>query len=51
MFRHGFVNCTDLPGYDLSNPEEYERARLSGLFHTKCPELVRDAAAILERIL
>lgn len=49
--RHGSVNCTGLLGYDLSIPEEYEKARRSGLFHTKCPDYVRDAADILERIL
>ena len=49
--RNGSVNCTELLGYDLSNPDEYEKARDSRLFVTKCPELVRDAAAILEKIL
>ncbi len=49
--RHGSVNCTELLGYDLSDPEDYEKARMCALFVTKCPELVRDAAAILEKIL
>jgi C_GCAxxG_C_C family probable redox protein len=49
--RHGSVNCTDLLGYNLSVPDEYEKARQSGLFHTKCTDCVRDAAAILEMIL
>ncbi len=49
--RHGSVNCTELLGYNLSKPEEYEKARDSKLFVTKCPELVGDAAAILEKIL
>jgi C_GCAxxG_C_C family probable redox protein len=49
--RHGSVNCTELLGYNLSNPDEYERARESRLFVTKCPELVRDATGILEKIL
>jgi len=48
---HGSVNCTELLGYDLSKPDEYEKARDSKLFVTKCPELVRDATAILEKIL
>jgi hypothetical protein len=30
---------------------EYEKAAGEGLFGTKCPELVRDAADILEKIL
>jgi len=49
--RHGSVSCTELLGYNLSNTDEYEKARDSKLFITKCPELVRDSANILERIL
>ena len=49
--KNGSVNCTALLGYDLSDPEEYVAARESGLFLTKCPTLVRDAADILEKIL
>jgi C_GCAxxG_C_C family probable redox protein len=49
--RHGSVCCTELLGYDLSIPDQYEKARDSRLFVTKCPELVGDAAAILEKIL
>jgi C_GCAxxG_C_C family probable redox protein len=49
--HHGSVNCSELLGYNLSNPEEYEKARENKLFVTKCPELVGDATAILENIL
>ena len=49
--RHGSVCCTELLGYDLSIQDQYEKARDSRLFVTKCPELVSDAAAILEKIL
>lgn len=49
--RYGSINCTELLGYNLSYPEEYEKARESRLFVTKCPDLVRDAAVILEKIL
>ena len=49
--RHGSVNCTELLGYNLSDPVEYEKAREKKLFVTKCQELVRDAAAILEKKL
>jgi len=49
--RHGSINCTELLGYNLSNPAEFEKARDSKLFFTKCPELVGDAVAILEKIL
>jgi C_GCAxxG_C_C family probable redox protein len=49
--RYGSVNCTELLGYNLSIPDEYERARESRLFVTKCPELVTGAVTILEKIL
>ena len=49
--RHGSVNCTELLGYNLGNAGEFQNAREKRLFVTKCPELVRDAAAILEEIL
>ena len=49
--KNGSVNCTELLGYDLSKPAEFEEARKSGLFMTKCPALVRDAADILEKIV
>jgi len=49
--KHGSVHCTELLGYDLSNPEDYEKARACGLFFTQCPNLVQDAVVILEKIL
>jgi C_GCAxxG_C_C family probable redox protein len=49
--RHGSINCTELLGYNLSDPVEYEKAREKKLFVTKCQELVRDAALILEKKL
>jgi C_GCAxxG_C_C family probable redox protein len=49
--KNGSANCTELLGHDLSNQQEYEAAAKANLFKTKCPECVRDAAYILERIL
>jgi C_GCAxxG_C_C family probable redox protein len=49
--KNGSVSCTDLLEHDLSDPEDYDAARDSGVFTSKCPALVRDAADILERIL
>lgn len=49
--RNGSVNCTELLGYNLNIPEEYRKAGNEGLFTTRCPEYVRDAADILDQIL
>jgi C_GCAxxG_C_C family probable redox protein len=49
--RNGSVSCSGLLGYNLSNQEDYEAAAKAKLFRTKCPEYVRDAAGILEKIL
>ena len=49
--RNGSINCTELLGYNLSKPEEFEQARNTKLFVTKCPDLVCDAVLILEKIL
>lgn len=49
--KNGSINCTGLLGYDLSDQDEYDKARAENLFATKCPEYVKDAAAILERLL
>ncbi len=49
--KNGSVQCTELLGYNLANPEEYEEARKSRLFVTMCPALVSDAVTILEKML
>ncbi len=49
--RHGSLVCRDLLGWDLSLPDQRERARAEGLFSTRCPGFVRDAAEILAQIL
>jgi C_GCAxxG_C_C family probable redox protein len=49
--KNGSVNCTELLRYNLSNQDDYDAAVKANLFRTKCPECVRDAAEILERIL
>ena len=49
--KNGSVNCTELLGHDLSDPDDYDRAKASGIFMAECPAFVRDAAEILERIL
>ena len=48
---HGSVECRELIGYDLSDSSALESARKSGVFRSKCPGFVYDAAGILEDIL
>jgi C_GCAxxG_C_C family probable redox protein len=48
---HGSVECRELIGYDLSNPDEFESARASSDVERKCRGFVHDAALILENLL
>ncbi len=48
---HGTVNCCELLGYDLTNPEQLAEARGKGVFTSRCPELVADAVNIAEDLL
>jgi C_GCAxxG_C_C family probable redox protein len=49
--KNGSVNCTELLGYNLKNQDEYDAAAKANLFRTRCPEYVKDAVCILEKIL
>ncbi len=49
--RRGSTECADLLGCDIDTPEKYLAAREQGVFTTVCPEVVRDAADILEELL
>ena len=46
--RHGSLVCRDLLGCDISAPAGATFARVKGLFRSKCPQLVRDAAELVE---
>jgi C_GCAxxG_C_C family probable redox protein len=48
---HGSIQCTDLLGYTLSDPQQLQIVREKGLFVQLCPILVRDAAQILVEML
>ncbi len=48
--RHGSVKCRDLLGCDISTPEGMNQAKQKGLIANVCPEVVRDAAEILEEM-
>jgi C_GCAxxG_C_C family probable redox protein len=49
--RHGAVKCKDLLGVDLGTPEGQKKIDELKLHQTKCEDLVRDAAALLEEML
>jgi C_GCAxxG_C_C family probable redox protein len=45
--RHGTVSCKQLIHYDLSNPEELEKARKAEVFEEKCTNFIRTSIEIL----
>ena len=49
--RHGALSCRELLGCDISTPEGALAAQEQGLFRTRCVELVRGAAQILDGLL
>jgi len=48
---HGALACRDLLGCDIHTLEGKQRALDQNLFETKCRDLVRDAATIVESLL
>ncbi len=48
---HGSLQCRELLGYNISDPEQLRRAEEEKLFETRCPDFVQDAVKILEKIL
>jgi C_GCAxxG_C_C family probable redox protein len=49
--RHGTITCNELLECDVSTPEGHHQAAEKGLFKTRCPQFVQDAAEILESII
>lgn len=49
--NHGSQICKELIGYDISIPEEKEKAIKEGVFENKCPNLVSSAILIMENIM
>ena len=49
--RHGSVACTDLIGYDLSDPQQYAEAKAHHAATERCPTFVRDAVTLVEALL
>lgn len=48
--RHGSVNCRELIGYNLGNPQEYQQVVEENLFRERCEAYVRTAAEWLETV-
>jgi len=46
--KHGSLICKKLIGYDLSIPEESEKASQEGVFDSICPRLIESACDMLE---
>jgi C_GCAxxG_C_C family probable redox protein len=47
---HGSLACPELLGFDTTTPEGWRAAGEAGLFRTRCPDLVRSAAAIVAEL-
>jgi C_GCAxxG_C_C family probable redox protein len=45
------ILCRDILGYDISDPEQYVKARAEGAFKKRCPDAVREAARIVKSML
>lgn len=49
--RHQHLNCSALLGVDMGTPEGVKQADRKGYFTSRCPEYVKSAAEILEKLL
>jgi C_GCAxxG_C_C family probable redox protein len=48
---HGSVDCTDLLGYNLSDPQQVAEAMKNKVMPARCPGFIRDAVEILEAMV
>lgn len=48
---HGSLICREILGYDISKPEELQKAMEEGLMMSLCPKLACTACDILDEIL
>ena len=49
--RNGSTVCSALLDCDIATPEGMQSAKARGVFRTICPQMVRDAAEILDQML
>ena len=48
---HGSIECRELVGFDISTPDGYKEASDNGLFRTLCPQFVKSAVEIAEKMI
>jgi C_GCAxxG_C_C family probable redox protein len=48
---HGSVACTNLLGYNLSDPQQFAEAKTHKVAMERCPTFVRDAVKLVEKVL
>ena len=49
--QNGSCICEELLGMNIADPENMAKAQAAGVFETKCYDLVKSAAEILDRML
>jgi len=49
--HHGSVACTDLLGYDLSDPRQFADAKTHKVVMERCPVFIRDAVRLVETLI
>ncbi|MBU5612242.1 C-GCAxxG-C-C family protein [Geomonas azotofigens] len=49
--RHGELGCSQLLGVNMATKEGMKEADSKGLFKTRCPNLVKSAGEILEKMI
>jgi len=49
--HHGSVACTDLLGYDLSDPRQFADAKTHKVAMERCPVFIRDAVRLVETLI
>jgi Putative redox-active protein (C_GCAxxG_C_C) len=49
--RSGLVECTDLLGYNLSDPQQVDEAKKNKVVMARCPAFVRGAVELVEKLI
>jgi C_GCAxxG_C_C family probable redox protein len=48
---HGSIACTDLLGYNLSDPQQFADAKTHKVAMERCPTFIRGAVELVEKIV